>query len=64
MKKLLLITMLLIGAMTLHAESYVYLTFETNSGAKVSVPATSLTITISDNTLTVGSVSITERHLH
>ena len=63
MKKLLLLTTLLIGALTLHAESYAYLTFETNSGAKVSIPASSLTITISDNTLTVGSVPFTLTNL-
>lgn len=39
------------------AGEYPYLTFETTDGAKVSVPASSLTVTISGTTLTAGSQS-------
>ena len=64
MKKLLLLIVMLIGAIALHAQSYAYLTFESNDGGKVSVPASSLSITIADNTLSVGSVSFTLGNLN
>ncbi len=55
--------MMLIGSMTLHAEDYSYLTFETTDGAKVSVSVSSLSITISGTTLTAGGQSFTLSNL-
>ena len=52
-----------IGTLAAHAEDYTYLTFETTDGAKVSVEASSLTITISGTTLTAGSQSFTLSNL-
>ena len=52
-----------IGALTAHADSYTYLTFETTDGAKISVLASSLTITISGTTLTAGNQSFTLSNL-
>ena len=63
MKKKLLLFMMLIGSMTLHAEDYSYLTFETTDGAKVSVSVSSLSITISGTTLTAGGQSFTLSNL-
>ena len=51
------------STLSLHAEDYTYLTFETIDGAKTSVPATSLTLTISGTTLTVGDQSFTLSNL-
>lgn len=55
MKKLLLLLTAITATLTAHSQDYAYLTFQTTDGAKISVPASSLTITISGNTLTVGS---------
>lgn len=55
MKKLLLLLTALTATLTAHSQDYAYLTFQTTDGAKISVPASSLTITISGNTLTAGS---------
>ena len=63
MKKVLLFITFMIGMLTAHAEEYAYLTFETTDGAKISVPASSLTITISGTTLTAGSQSFTLSNL-
>ena len=63
MKKLFLMMTLMIGALTAQADTYTYLTFETTDGAKVSVPASSLTLTFSGTTLTVGSQSFTLTNL-
>ena len=57
MKKLVLLFCFLIGALTVHADDYAYLAFETTSGWKVSVPVASLTISISGTTLTAGGQS-------
>ena len=54
---------MMIGTLTAHAADYTYLTFETTDGAKVSVEASSLTITISGTTLTAGSQSFTLSNL-
>ncbi len=55
MKKLFLLLMFLTSAFMAHAEnSYAYLIFETTDGTKISVPASSLAITVSGNTLTTG----------
>jgi len=63
MKKLFLFLALMIGSLTAQAADYTYLTFETTDGAKVSVEASSLTITISGTTLTAGSQSFTLSNL-
>ena len=63
MKKVLLFITFMIGMLTVHAEEYAYLTFETTDGAKISVPASSLTITISGTTLTAGTQSFTLSNL-
>jgi hypothetical protein len=63
MKKILFILMALAGALTVQAEEYAYLTFETTDGAKVSVDVSSLTLTISGNTLTTGSQTFTLSNL-
>ena len=55
MKKLLLLLTALTATLTAHSQDYAYLTFQTTDGAKISVPASSLTINISGNTLTAGS---------
>ena len=55
MKKLLLLLTALTATLTAHSQDYAYLTFQTTDGVKISVPASSLTITISGNTLTAGS---------
>ena len=47
--------MALVGALNVQAEEYAYLTFETTDGEKASVAVSSLTLTISGNTLTAGS---------
>ena len=55
MKKILLLLTMLVGMLTVQAEDYTYLTFETTDGAKVSVSvASDVTLTISGTTLTVG----------
>lgn len=56
MKKIYLLLMMgMAGAQSLRAADYTYLTFETTDGAKASVEISSLTITVSGNTLTAGS---------
>ena len=54
---------LMIVTLTAHAADYTYLTFETTDGSKVSVEASSLTITISGTTLTAGSQTFTLSNL-
>ena len=63
MKKILLLLALMIGTLTAYAADYTYLTFEMTDGAKVSVEASSLTITISGTTLTAGSQSFSLSNL-
>ena len=55
--------MALVGALTVQAEDYAYLTFETTDGAKASVAVSSLTLTISGSTLTAGSQTFTLSNL-
>jgi len=58
MKRFFLIFLTVLGMMTAKAQdSYTYLTFETNEGAKVSVPAQALTITLNETVLTAGNNS-------
>ena len=47
--------MIIIGVLSAHAGEYTFITFELNDGTKASVPVTSLTMTISGNTLKAGS---------
>ena len=53
----------LVGALNVQAEEYAYLTFETTDGEKASVAVSSLTLTISGNTLTAGSQTFTLSNL-
>ena len=55
MKKMVLMMMALVGALSMQAEEYTYLTFETTDGTKASVAISSLTLTISGKTMTAGS---------
>jgi len=63
MKKVLLTLAVLMGTMTAQADGYSYLTFELSDGAKASVEITSLTLTISGNTLTAGDQTFTLENL-
>ena len=63
MKKIVIIMMALVGALTVQAEEYAYLTFETTDGAKASVDVSSLTLTVNGNTLTAGSQTFTLSNL-
>ena len=63
MKKLIVLLLMMIGALAVHADNYTYLTFETTDGAKISVEASSLSITISGTTLTAGSQQFTLSNL-
>ena len=64
MKKIVLFSwMALVGALTVQAENYAYLTFETTDGAKASVAVSSLTLTINGSVLTVGSQTFTLSNL-
>ena len=64
MKKIVLLLMTLVGVLTVQAdEAYAYLTFETTDGVRVSVPVSSLTLTVSGTTLTAGSQSFTLSNL-
>ena len=57
MRKIILTILLMVGAFAAWADSYSYLTFETTEGAKVSVPTSALTLTVSGTTLKVGTQS-------
>lgn len=60
MKKIALLFLTLVGALTVQAdETYPYLTFETTDGAKISVNAESLKLTINGTTLTAGDQQFT-----
>jgi len=63
MKKLLLLLMVWAGTLTVHADDYTFLTFETTDGEKISVSLESLTLSISGTTLTTGSQSFTLSNL-
>ena len=63
MKKFILFIMALVGALTVQADDYAYLTFETTDGAKASVAVSSLTLTISGSTLTAGPQTFTLSNL-
>ncbi len=55
MKKIVLIVMALVGALTVQADDYSYLTFVTADGTKTSVSSSALTITIQNGKLIAGS---------
>lgn len=55
--------MALVSALTMQADDYAYLTFETTDGAKASVEVSSLTLTINGATLTAGSQTFTLTNL-
>ena len=57
MKKYFLLAWLITCTFPALADDYPYLTFETSDGTKTSVSSASLTITIADGKLTVGSQS-------
>ena len=63
MKKFIVLLLMMMGALAVHADNYTYLTFETTDGAKISVEASSLSITISGTTLTAGSQQFTLSNL-
>lgn len=63
MKNLIMLLAVMIGMLTAQAEDYTYLTLETTDGAKISVEASSLSITISGTTLTAGSQRFTLSNL-
>ena len=63
MKKLFLLLTVLVTTLTVQAEGYTYLTFETTEGAKASVAVENLTLTISGTTLTAGSQQFTLSNL-
>ena len=63
MKKVLLALAVLMGTVTAQADDYSYLTFELTDGAKASVEISSLTLTISGNTLTAGDQTFTLENL-
>ena len=63
MKKIVFILMAMVGALSVQAEEYAYLTFETTDGEKASLPVSSLTLTVSGNTLTAGSQTFTLSNL-
>lgn len=47
--------MIIVGVLSAHAGEYTFITFELSDGTKASVPVTSLTMTVSGNTLKAGS---------
>ena len=63
MKKLFLLLTVLVATLTVQAEGYTYLTFETTEGAKASVSVENLTLTINGTTLTAGSQQFTLSNL-
>ena len=63
MKKIFILLTVLVATMTVQAEGYTYLTFETTDGAKASVAVENLTLTISGTTLTAGSQQFTLSNL-
>ena len=63
MKKIFILLTVLVTTLTVQAEGYTYLTFETTEGAKASVSVENLTLTISGTTLTAGSQQFTLSNL-
>ena len=63
MKRTILLLLCFVGAMTMQADDYSYLTFELTDGSKASVSVSSLTLSFSGTTLTAGSQSFTLTNL-
>ena len=63
MRIIFLLLTVLVATLTVQAEGYTYLTFETTEGAKASVAVENLTLTISGTTLTAGSQQFTLSNL-
>lgn len=63
MKKVLLVLVMMMGALSVHADDFSYLTFETTDGNKISVSVSGLSISISGTTLTAGSQTFTLTNL-
>ena len=63
MKKIFILLTVLVTTLTVQAEGYTYLTFETTDGAKASVAVGNLTLTINGTTLTAGSQQFTLSNL-
>ena len=63
-KKVFMLLALMTGALTAQADEYPYLTFELTDGTKTSVSVTSLSLTVSGNTLTAGQQSFTLTNLN
>ena len=63
MKKIFILLTVLVATLTVQAEGYTYLTFETTDGAKASVAVENLTLTINGTTLTAGSQQFTLSNL-
>ena len=64
MKKIVLLFLAMMGLSGAHADnSYTYLTFETTDGARISVPASQLKMTIRGNTLSTGTQTFTLANL-
>jgi len=63
MKKLSLILLVWLMSQTISADSYNYLMFELTEGARVSIPAESLTMTFSGTTLKAGEQTFTLENL-
>lgn len=63
MKKIVLLLMAVVGALTAQAGDYTYLIFETTDGAKASVAVEGMTLSISGNTLTAGGQTFTLSNL-
>ena len=63
MKKFVILLTVWVGALTVQAEDYTYLTFETTDGTKISVPASELKLKIDGTKLTAGSQQFTLSNL-
>ena len=63
MKSFILGILMMIGTLPAMAGNYPYLTFELTDGAKVSVPVTSLTLSVNGTTLKAGSQTFTISNL-
>ena len=63
MKRLTIILLTWLSALSISADNYTYLTFETTDGAKISVPAKSLTMTVTGATLKAGEHAFTLSNL-
>lgn len=63
MKRIVLLLLAMVGALTMQAKDYTYLTFEMTDGAKASIAVDNLTLQISGTTLTAGGKQFTLTNL-